>query len=755
MLSWGDEAVVRRDPELRGLGLLLDPEVLAALIAIQMPELGVRSLRIDYLRYKPGTRCLAGVILETDARGPVRAHAVVHGADAAEKLRKTAQEANWAGPTSSLATIADAGLAVCVFPFDRKLPALRHIVDVEAAADKFARLLGVESPVTSLETLAYKPERRFVAAAKDHDKPLAALKLFVRGADLAAVRLARAVRSGERLLVPRLLGHKQRWNLLALEWLEGESLRDALGKSHCLASIHQTGAALAELHALPSGSLPDPGPRHGADGLLAAAAQVSWLLPSVQGHVENLAARLMARLAESPQDVFAHGDFYDKQVVLQRDRAGILDLDAAHRGDAAQDLGLFLAHLEAARLAGLRVLPDLVETEAALVEGYASVREPPSAGRIRLHRAAGLLTLAPHPFRSRNENWWDGVERVIEAACSAVEPARRRSRRRLADPCGVEGDPAFPSMACLLDPDEMTRRFRRLLPATGFERVDKIRVRRHKPGRRAVIEYRLQMVAGLRLQVLAKVRAKGADLKGHEIAERLWQAMCELPEPLLRIPRPIGVERDLHAAFQRVEEGNPITRELGRSLLLALPANQHVLGKRIVLALNEFQSLPCPAARVHGVEDELRILERSLGGLARTRGEWAARIRRLEEAARRAASRLGPAALVTTHRDLHPDQILDDGTRLTFVDLDLVARADPALDAGNLAAHATELALRCGHPADALSAFEEALTQAGDVRIWAALALARLTAISARMPERGHATETLLQEAEKRLGELE
>ncbi len=760
MLSWGDEALVRRDPELAGLGVLLDAEALAAQLAAARTDLGLRAVRADYLRYKPGTRCLAGLVLETDALGSVRGHAVVHGRDAEVKLRKTEEAARRTGATASLALLPELGLSLSLFPFDRKLRVLRRLMDPEAAAERLAPVLGEAHRPSSLEALAYKPERRYVAAARAHGKPVAALKLFARGDDMAAaarIRIAgETARDGERLNVPRLLAHLPRWRLLVLAWLDGLPLREALSSAAALPALERVGAALAELHGRPTAGLPAPGPRAGARAVFAAAEHVGWLLPSAGRRVRRLAERVAADLDGAACDAFVHGDFYDKQVLLQDERVGVLDFDASHRGDAAEDLGLLLAHLEVARLAGERVTPDAASAERALVEGYAQHREPPSAARLRLQRAAGLLCLAPHPFRARRATWWDEVEAVVAAATGALSPdAPRRAPVALVDPWGLAGDTAFVGVDRLLDPDAMAKRFRAMFPASGFERVDSIRVRRHKRGRRVVIEYGLRMVAGLRLAVLAKVRAKGVDHKGHRRAERLAGALSRLESSHLRLPQPVGIAADLRATFQRVEPGRPVTRELGRSLRLGTATGQRLLGERVARAIRELQSLECPDLREHTVADELGILERQLAELGSAAGKWAAPARRVLEGARRAAARLEGAPLVTAHRDLHPDQILDGGERLTFVDLDLVARADPALDPANLAAHATELALRCGQPADALAPFEEALARGnerpGDVRIWAAWALARLAAISIRMPERRHATGRLIDEAERRL----
>lgn len=53
-----------------------------------------------------------------------------------------------------------------------------------------------------------------------------------------------------------------------------------------------------------------------------------------------------------------------------------------------------------------------------------------------------------------------------------------------------------------------------------------------------------------------------------------------------------------------------------------------------------------------------------------------------------------PGELVLAHRDLHEGQLLWDGTDLSVLDLDTAARAEAALDLGNLLCHVELMALR-------------------------------------------------------------
>lgn len=89
----------------------------------------------------------------------------------------------------------------------------------------------------------------------------------------------------------------------------------------------------------------------------------------------------------------------------------------------------------------------------------------------------------------------------------------------------------------------------------------------------------------------------------------------------------------------------------------------------------------------HGPDAEAAVLRR-WSALAR---EFAAlpEVAALDAEVGRVCDELtGPAdAAVVAHRDLHDKQLLWDGARLGVLDLDTAARAEPALDLGNLWAH--------------------------------------------------------------------
>ena len=100
MLSPDDAELVAREDRIQALAELLDPDRLRErLAAAASPVWGaVGAVRVDYLRYKPGTSLVAGLVADTEA-GERRAYAVAGAAHLADKLAKPL--ARGSGPATS------------------------------------------------------------------------------------------------------------------------------------------------------------------------------------------------------------------------------------------------------------------------------------------------------------------------------------------------------------------------------------------------------------------------------------------------------------------------------------------------------------------------------------------------------------------------------------------------------------------------------------------------------------------------------
>jgi aminoglycoside phosphotransferase (APT) family kinase protein len=412
-----DEALVLRDHGLAGLGLLLDEDRLGTWLADQLGAPTTWNTR--YLRYKQGTSCLIAGDLET-AEGTRSCFAAAHTTDALEKLTKTLQRA----PAGSvLGTDPARGLVVASPAADRDLPGLALLHDERRSRRLLCGLLGERDGVRDAQrrTLRYKPQRRWVGLVQPRGGPAAVLRIYRPAAARRAVEAIRACAAGGG--TPALIGANPSRGVAAVAYLPGRALShvSGAGESGDRAAIRSAGTALARLHGARDLALRNRGSAD-AKAVLSAADQLVALLPSEADGIRGLAARVIGRLLNSEQlQLPIHGDFsLDQVVVDETGTARLIDLDEAHLGDPASDLGCAAAAL--ARDAVLGKVSDGLATSwlEALHEGYADVLDPPAEGRLAAHTAAHLLRRAVEPFRLRQTADWPEAARELLARAHQI-----------------------------------------------------------------------------------------------------------------------------------------------------------------------------------------------------------------------------------------------------------------------------------------------------------------------------------------------
>ena len=295
---------------------------------------------------------------------------------------------DWAGQGTAF-RMPGSGLVVPAFPFDPGLPALRGMLSGEGLV-AWLRECGVgvtDAGAVETKLLGYRLLRRCV------------LKHTVRGADgrierivtkLVRPRRGGAMASTWRALsgagpadvrLPRLLAVNEASGAVGMEHVAGRSLHDCIGDVGFADACEAAGEVLNALYAR---SVPNGLPARSAADELRSLDRFGGLMartcPADTGPVERLITRLKRFPPPTPVPRVAHGDFYDKQLILSSGGMVMIDWDLACAGDPAMDAGNFLAHLE---------LRELQHPAAG--DGI-------EAGRLRL-----LATLAGC---SEGERWW-------------------------------------------------------------------------------------------------------------------------------------------------------------------------------------------------------------------------------------------------------------------------------------------------------------------------------------------------------------
>lgn len=782
MLSRPDAELVKRDPAIPGLRLLLDTEALVSALRVQLPgAAAITGAIIDYLRYKPGTNCLAAYRLNIDGV-TLSAHAIAYRPDLRDKLgkaRQLAQRSSMLGPGGVV--FDKHAMSFTLFPNDGRLRSLRRLESNDRG--KLLRKLMPERPElwnSALHPLRYKPRRRYVAKLSGEDGAQAAIKLYTRHDYPAAQTNADALIAWQGFNVARPLGHSERHHALAFEWLPGRPLNETFAGAQLDAAVMtRVGAKLAVLHAKPPAGLVRVSRDAEAESLIAIAAGIGDIAPRLAGRAHALARTLADQLMIAPaMTTPVHGDFYADQVLVSGNECAFLDFDRAGLNDPASDFGNFIAHLERDVVYGRIASDHAALWRDQLAEGYQGAASNLPA-RIDLYIAAGLLKLAPEPFRRHEPDWPRRIETILTRAESITSrlaasgnvggrplqaPARHADDIDIADPHGAGRDPRMPFLPAALTPAEIRREFSRCLPrlfaTDNPTRLTAASVVRYKPGRRCLIEYDLETSspgAGIEtLTLIGKARARGLDEAAFRRQHLLWDSgFAADAADGVSVPAPIGLIPSFQMWLQRKVPGVVATG------LLAEPGGG-ALAERIAQAVYKLHAANIPARRRHTIADELHILRERLSLVSQAQPRWRPRLDRLLTACERLAARMPQARPRGIHRDFYPDQLLVDVGRLWLLDLDLYCEGDPALDIGNFLGHMTEYALReLNHP-DALRAQEMALearylaladarVDSAAVRGYKTLTLARHIHISTLFADRRAFTQDLLELCEQRL----
>ena len=620
MLSPSDASVVARDPSLPALSVLLDADELSALLNARVHR--------QYLRYKPGTSCVLGCRVLTDT-GTRDVMVTAYEDAGALKIDKTVSEA----PRGAVLHVDRArGLLAVLAAGDRDLPFLSALAREKTRRRALRALLPgrLDLAGATVETLRYKPMRRWVGLLTTGDGTRVVLRAY-RTADAAAAAAVVRKLAGGPPRLPRLRGWHEDLACLAMEYVDGRPLDELLAEGEVEPKqLSEVGATLARLHTRPRGQLPLRDRANDITAVRAAADQVAALLPGHAASAQDLAEELAGRLSRQRIDLaVVHGDFSTDQVIFGPEGASLVDLDRAVVGDAASDLASLAAASAAAAAPadhqGLEVLDHITS-------GYAAQRRLPASESVRTHTAALLLRRVVEPFRQCEPNW---EQRAIALLADAT--------RALPTPLDSSVDDALEGLVGR--------------PITWT-------VLKDKPGRR-----RTSRASGPAGTAIVKVYASS---RAPVVARRVRALQDGPAEPA--VPRTLLCDDARHLVV--------LTEVMGRPFRDHLLAGDTSAAARVGRSLASWHAAhrgrTPDGLRAHTAAREVEIL---LERCASAPGPIAEVVRSAVENAPEPW-----AADTIVHRDLYEDQIVV-GEQVGLLDLDDAALGPAELDLGNLLAH--------------------------------------------------------------------
>ncbi|RKW71367.1 phosphotransferase [Galactobacter caseinivorans] len=343
------------------------------LMALEQQQRPAQSVHLVDLHHRPGAG--VSVVLEavpTDGEEPFFLGATTEPMDPAPEHVMVLSDRE-PGDGTELRRVL-----LWLHPYDPKLPGLA-LTSVPASVE---RIWGAGSPVTQLETLAYRPLRRAVLRATFKNGQRLYLKALHRDADSLHRRHSLLLEAG--VPAPAPVGQTVH-GVVALREAEGESL--ALAMSRVGTELPDAADLLALLDRLPHSLLTERRRESWSDRLPDYADAASVAFPSLQGRIVEVSQALTAQLAAvdpGPEEP-VHGDLYEANVFVKGHRvSGLLDVDGAGPGYRVDDLACLLAHLA--------VLPQL-DHRYQVVPRYAALLDEDF---VRYLRGRGIAAAALH-----------------------------------------------------------------------------------------------------------------------------------------------------------------------------------------------------------------------------------------------------------------------------------------------------------------------------------------------------------------------
>lgn len=675
------------DPQLPQLQQLLDSHQMSRIISEAL-GINVDSCTPKYVRYKPNTSCIVQYEMRFSCENsePITqsAHIKVY-ADHRAEAKATGSRAgrldkrleNLQPDAPKVTYLPEVDGAFQIYPADLDLRSLARVADSNGAEREIKKALGLSrSPELSTEPelIRYKPGRK--ALLRYQVDEVSDLPLYGKVFENQSVSDMRNITDAliaAGLPTARVLGIVEEHKFIVHESVPGIALNEMRQSPEYLQWIEPLADALWQLQSIDLPSLPEHDLSAEIATLREVQTQISTLLPHLAPRLETLVRHIEQGL-EGVDDILvtSHGDFYDDQSLVGEDGLSLIDLEAMRRSHPLLDAGNMLAHFSAGAKspegnlsAARRVFLDQTNQHFNVNESV-----------VRLFEAAGILKLAPGPFRRLEENWSRGVERLISLAEMVLEINSTSSII----------DPALPQLQDILDVNKMSDAISAVLEDDQAT-LKNVELVRHKPGRRAILRFDLSDSTALYGKTFASKRGP----KVFTITEKLSTSRAFGPDVLT--PDAVAYLSDSKLMLLSEVSGEPIENQLC--------AGDTDLAERIAFALFHLHSSNVDLGRWHDMEKELSPLDARCADIMKHASALSDEAEDLLIDLMSFDHHAMCWRFRPIHRDMYHDQVLMAKEKLVVLDLDDASMSEPAIDVANFATHLMLLGLQKAQDAEA------------------------------------------------------
>lgn len=358
---------VPRDKVLEALQHAVDPDSMQRYLE---PHFGqhveMTAVKVERFQYKPGRSARISYVIKLRDRntGERYKHILcgrMESATAIVALHVKMRQRQWTTPRfgPALLWLPDLSMLLWGFPNDPKLEGIERIGDPQQFLQLLQTLPAAQrlAPVSCEGTVVkYVPGKRLVMkhvlrdAAGDESVLYSKTFGHDRGAAIYQImhHLFECSRNEpEALTTPEPLGWLAEVRTLVQCELPGWSAVETLQESGWQRFMAQVGRGLAHIHASGAEGLESWAHQQEYDNLCSASQLLLDHDPQIGAalaDLQQLAASKQAQLPQLPA-VPIHTAFRFTQLLADANRLALVDFDGFRQGDAACDVGSFLAHL--------------------------------------------------------------------------------------------------------------------------------------------------------------------------------------------------------------------------------------------------------------------------------------------------------------------------------------------------------------------------------------------------------------------------
>jgi len=333
-------------------------------------------------------------------------------------------------------------LTVPIFPFDPKLENLPEFFDEKSATVKLKKSAANSDKknagfrLKKISVLGYRLERRCVLLYEIESEPDIENRKFVmkitrEGRKENSWNKLKKLEAGgfdakspDELTVPHVIFVDEGEGSCYMEFVDSPSLHDLIGQADFEKGCAAAGRLLRKLHRSEiknSGVYTRENEIRNLEEKFLIAGEIfpEW------GAKLNMAFDMLASKSRSASDDFdtcpVHRDFYDKQVLYSESRATLLDCEGMTGGDAALDIGNFLAHLKLRAMQSPENGSALASAATAFEENY-GYNKFEMGGRVGWWQAASAIRLAC--LYSLRPRWRNLPPHLLDEAIRSLAKAK-------------------------------------------------------------------------------------------------------------------------------------------------------------------------------------------------------------------------------------------------------------------------------------------------------------------------------------------